>query len=307
MELRINSTHPAIIRNEDKTLVSIQVDEYYACTCSDDSRAYAVQDGIECDCLNGGKCNDPSDPSKCTCLDSINYGPKCELLTARMAEGFSWFPALGSCESSTLSISFESSQPEGILLYNGPIVAKPYLEYPKDFVYIYYDSTPQVVAYIELGSGTMKLAVPIANMSKEAKDRKTAVLDWNNEGITLSVKNCGRGGPCMDSHTLVGRSPDYIFNTGNPLQLGGMAQMPSFKTLASSYGWTETPESKAYFTGCFSNLQFNDHLYDLNATDYFKNFQGTCQDLKIMAVVQLGAESIVIILVSLLLLLREYT
>ncbi|XP_047738594.1 DE-cadherin [Hyalella azteca] len=300
MELRINSTHPAVFGSGNSTVVSIQVDEYYACTCSGDHHFHGEDDGDLCECLNGGKCLSSSNPTACTCPDKVNYGPKCELLSARMNKGFSWFSPLDTCERSSLSLSFESSEEAGILLYNGPIVAKPYFEYPKDFVYIYFDNTPKVVAYLELGTGTMVLSVPFSQVQDV---RVTVVLEWGNGGVTLTVRNCSATDPCEDSKPLLGDSPSFLFNTGGPLQLGGMASMPSFATLAQSYGWSVTPKSMPYFTGCLSSLQFNDQFYDLNATDYFANFHPTCAEVKMEAVVQLGAESIVIIIVSLLLLL----
>lgn len=317
MNIRINTTLPEVIISEDATLVGIQMEEYYSCTCYDSEyhhssvissnslNAFNNVD-ISCGCLNGGVCSDVSDASVCSCPNNNNYyGPKCELLEARIVQGYSWFKHLDTCEDSTLSVSFSSDEPQGMLLYNGPILAKPYAQYPKDFVYMILDGN-HLTCYLELGSGTMELSVEI-----EQNNGRTmiATLSWNSQKVNLEVNNCGnytssyRSNICRNSTPLIGNS--FLFNTGGPLQLGGMAAMPSLNTLAQSYDWTLTPKSVPYFSGCFSRLQFNDYIYDMNSTDYYKNFYRTCSAVSPLPIVQLGAESIIIIVASLALLLRE--
>ena len=321
LSLRINSTHPDIIKNGEATVVGIQVQEYYACTCLDSEYHHSsLVSGLisnvakklsTCNCLNGGTCSVETDSTVCTCPDNINYGPKCELLTARSVHGYSWFEGLQRCEDSTLSVSFESDESQGVLLYNGPIQARPYPDYPRDFVYMLIDNT-ELISYLELGSGTMVLSVTI---SENIVGPMTASLSWDSQNVYLEVTNCGnntgsyRNNICRTSSPLKGSadSRKFLFNTGGPLQLGGMSAMPSFTTLAQSYGWSTVPRAVPYFSGCFSRLQFNDRIYDMNSTDFYKNFYRTCNNVLVSPIVQLGAESIIIICVSLLLLLCEYS
>ena len=314
MTLKINSTHPEVIRNEDATLVGVAVEEYYACTCYNYQPTPVHND--PCPCLNGGVCNDPANPTACTCPDSINYGPNCELLTARFnsVDGYAWFQPMDTCEQSTLSVSFETDfSLDGVLIYNGPIVRRPFKEYPKDFVYLYIKSR-KVVAYVELGTGTMVLSVPI-DQSVEI-DTMTAFLSWDRQSVGLKVENCmgsNSTGPlpaiCISSVNLIGTSPSFLFNSGSPLQLGGTSPMPSFSSLATSYGWSQLPEETDGFRGCVKKVQFNDHIYDMNSTDYFSEgyYHRTCDNIIVGAIVKLGSESIAIIVTSLFILLSKST
>lgn len=59
---------------------------------------------------------------RCQCPAGYN-GPRCQQ-TARSfrGNGWAWYPALEMCDNSHLSFEFITKKPDGLLLYNGPIV-----------------------------------------------------------------------------------------------------------------------------------------------------------------------------------------
>lgn len=60
--------------------------------------------------------------ARCQCPAGYN-GPRCQQ-TARSfrGNGWAWYPALEMCDNSHLSFEFITKKPDGLLLYNGPIV-----------------------------------------------------------------------------------------------------------------------------------------------------------------------------------------
>lgn len=302
--MRPNLTAPLVIASETTTLVGVDIADDYTCDCGALEPLPSVCfDGF---CYNGGTCSVVNNTLTCDCLDDSNYGPRCELMTARFERGFAWFEPPPVCESPSLSMSFETNAGEGVLLYAGPIVTSPWEEYPRDFVYVFLNNWV-LEAYLELGSGTVNVSVRI--------ERNTArsfqfLLSWDKQEVTFEVPDCGINGteeapdPCSASVRLPGmpRKQSHLLNIQGPLQIGGLASMISFRRLSASYGWTLTPPSVYPFSGCVLELRHNDFLFDLNSTDYSKKTFQPCDAPRTSRVV-LGQHSVIIILASLLCLL----
>lgn len=61
--------------------------------------------------------------SSCKCLPGYT-GPRCQATTRSFrGNGWAWLPPLQVCEKSHLSVEFATRKGDGLLLYNGPIVA----------------------------------------------------------------------------------------------------------------------------------------------------------------------------------------
>ena len=316
LELRPNTAAPLVVKSETSTVVGVHVNETHYCRCGRlDPDPEECPHESENFCLNGGVCEKINGSLTCLCPDSTNYGPRCELITARMEDGYSWFSPLMACDSPNLTVTFQTESESGLILYNGPIVRRPMFSslslYPKDYLYIILDNW-FIKVFIDLGSGTTELKVPLIG---EFSRVYTLHLTWDHNTLVLEVPNCGINStiddePCKKSTNLVSSLTSrrsYILNVGGPLQLGGISSMASFAELSESYNWNFVPPTvDRYFYGCFSKVQYNDIIYDMNSTDYYKSFGKTCDAAIKKPIVRLGSDSIVIIVVCLLVLIGKY-
>ncbi|XP_042222994.1 neural-cadherin-like isoform X2 [Homarus americanus] len=297
--LRPNITSPLVIGSDTTTMVGVDITEEYTCDCGALEPPPSVcYSGF---CYNGGDCIEVNNTLTCKCPDD-NYGPRCELKSARFERGYAWYEPLKVCENATLFMSFDTKESTGLLLYSGPTVLKPWSNYPRDFLYVFLENWI-LHAYIDLGTGTIKMDIPIEQKADRSFDY---TISWNDRDIKFEVVNC-LGNTTTDSSTTCKKSvplaglnvPSHLLNVGAPLQVGGVTAMKPFSELAGSYGWTLTPPIVDPFYGCVLELRHNDYLYDLNSTDYDKNTYKPC-DAPSPARVIVGKESIVIIVVSLL-------
>lgn len=305
--MRPNLTSPLVVSSDTVTIVGVDITDDYACDCGALEPLPSVCfSGF---CFNGGTCSVSNNTLTCDCLDGNNYGPRCELLTARFERGFAWYEPLTVCEHSSLSVTFETKDESGVLLYTGPTVPTPWPGYPRDFLYVVLHGWV-VETYLDLGTGTINITIPIEpNMDRAFE----YVIMWNKNGVTAEVIDCGINvtlenlEPCKKALPLprLTSSPSHLLNVQGPLQIGGVAAMVSFPQLASSYSWSLTPPAIYPFSGCILELRHNDHLYDLNATDFSKQTFQPCDAPRTSRVV-LGQQSIIIILASLLCLLCKF-
>lgn len=296
--LRPNLTSPLVVASDVTTMVGVDIADDYTCDCGALEPPHTVcHDGF---CLNGGTCVEANQTLACECPDSANYGPRCELTNARFERGYAWYEAPKVCDNSTFSMAFETRDPDGLLLYAGPMLTRPWQDYPKDFIYVVLRNWV-LEAYLDLGTGTVGMKVSLEQNSARSFD---FLLSWTDDGISLEVPNClgnssSSATACRKTTPLPGTSsPSVLLNTPGPLQLGGVAAMPSFEQLAASYEWTIVPPSVLPFFGCVLEVRYNDYLYDLNSTDYTKSTYLPC-NAPTQSRVILGQQSIIIIVVSL--------
>lgn len=296
--LRPNLTSPLVVAADVTTMVGVDIADDYTCDCGALEPPHTVcHEGF---CLNGGTCVEVNQTLTCECPDNVNYGPRCELTNARFERGFAWYESPKICDNSSLSMSFETRDPDGMLLYAGPMMAKPWEDYPKDFIYVVLRDWV-LEAYLDLGAGTVGMKI---NLEKNSGRSFDYILSWTDDGISFEVPNClgnssSSAAACRKTTPLPGTtSPSVLLNTPGPLQLGGVAAQPSFEVLADSYKWTLVPPTVLPFFGCVLEVRYNDYLYDLNATDYTKSTYLPC-NAPTPAKVILGQQSIIIIVVSL--------
>lgn len=309
--IRPNLTAPLLVSGVTATLVGVNIVDDYTCSCGPLEPPPSVC--YSAFCYNGGTCHVKNNTLTCQCTDVINFGPRCELLTARFEDNFAWYEPLTVCERSSLSLTFETHDKTGVLMYTGPTIPSPWTEYPRDFLYIILHDW-MVETFLDFGTGTVNISIPIeANTAKAFQ----YVLTWSESGITVEVVNCGIDiyrdpslESCRKTVPLAGfssssSSSSHLLNAQGPVQVGGIASMVSFHELADSYGWSLTPPSIPSFSGCVLGLRHNDRFYDLNATDFSKSAIQPCDAPRTSRVV-LDQYSIIIIIASLLSLLRKY-
>lgn len=304
--LRPNLTSPLVVAGETTTMVGVDVTEEYTCDCGalepPPSECYS---GF---CLNGGECRKVNNTLTCKCPVEKDYGPRCELKSARFERGYAWYEPLKVCENASLFMSFDTKEGNGLLLYSGPTVLRPWSDYPRDFIYVFLMNW-DIQIYMDLGTGTIRMSIPVEQNKLRTFDYS---ISWDDRGVTFEVFNClgnstTESSPaCKRSVPLPGlTSPSHLLNVEAPMQLGGVAAMVSFQDLAASHDWTLVPPTVDPFIGCVLELRHNDYLYDLNSTDYDKSTYKPCDAPKPARVI-MGKQSIVIIVVSLLCLICKY-
>lgn len=298
--LRPNLTSPLVVAGDTTTMVGVDITEEYTCDCGAleplPSECYS---GF---CLNGGECYKANNSLACKCPVEEDYGPRCELKSERFEGGYAWYEPLKVCENASLFMSFDTREGDGLLLYSGPTVPRPWNDYPRDFIYVFLKDWV-LQTYMDMGTGTVNMAIPIEHNKVRAFDY---TITWDDRGVTFEVLNCLGNSTaenlptCKRTVPLAGfKSPSHLLNVEGPMQLGGTAAMANFKVLATSHDWTLTPPTVKPFLGCVLEFRHNDYLYDLNATDYDKSTFRPCDALGPSRVI-MGKQSIVIIVVSLL-------
>ncbi|CAL4169363.1 unnamed protein product, partial [Meganyctiphanes norvegica] len=302
----VNLTKPHVMKSETSTIVGVKPEDVYECHCGALDNIPQVCNNDYC--LNGGTCNQVNGNLTCTCVDDWNYGPRCELMTARFKEGYAWYRSFDVCENPTINMSFNTNRGNGILFYNGPTILSPWDNYPKDFLYVFLENW-ELTLYLELGSGTVRLAIPIEQSTVR---NFIFTISWNHEMLEFEVENCETtkatesSDSCKKKISLPGFEGNIkpLLNVQSPLQVGGVIPSLNFNQLSNSYGWSHTPEMpKEKFEGCIQKIKFNKYLYDMNSTDYFDEYYPTCSDPINEKVVTGGSSLLIIIVCSLLLLL----
>ncbi len=104
-------------------------------------------------------------------------------------KGWAWYPPLELCEESHLSVEFMTRKPDGVLLYNGPIVPPEKDEVLiSDFIALELArSHPRLL--IDFGSGTLELKVQTKNGLDDGGWHRVDVF-WTREDVRMVVDFC---------------------------------------------------------------------------------------------------------------------
>lgn len=145
------------------------------CTCEarniEDEAATCKQNA----CLNNRKCTLRNAEVVCNCPNGLN-GPRCQTVSRSFNEsGYAWLPSLSTCNTSHISLQFVTTQPSGLLLYNGPMIPIRKLGIDlSDFIAVELVNGKPILL-LDMGSGSMKIAV----------DTKTNLNDGNLHQIDV--------------------------------------------------------------------------------------------------------------------------
>ena len=189
---------------------------------------------------------------RCECPAAYT-GFNCELNTLTFdGDGYAWFDSIPLCSDTTISLQFSTTEPDGLLFYNGPLTNQP-------------DRADYIV--LELYDGALKLSSDFGNGFQTAqlsKDPSHPLNDgnWHTVDITieedlikLQVDMCENSFIKEDSTVS---SQDYYacflvqylkgrkLDVTTPLQVGGVSD-PS--VLPSNLGGT-------FYEGCQQSLLY---------------------------------------------------
>ncbi|XP_006823457.1 neural-cadherin-like [Saccoglossus kowalevskii] len=223
-------------------------------------------------CYNGGTCYDTPSGYSCECSPQFE-GPNCEETAISISSGgFAWFETLAQCEQTRTSVEFLTERPNGVLLYNGPIMKMP-ADYPDDFMAIVLvDGLPKL--YLNLGSGTMTLEIP---GSPRLNDKKWHLLEVvrASQYVEFIVDHCQSATRSEDASSTssdedscktTGRTPNNhkFLNVNTPLQVGGLDRSSDFSY--DHFDYFDLPALRSVspdFDGCIKNIIQDGKVYDL--------------------------------------------
>ena len=277
-------SHIPYMVNANKTaLVGVRVEVVPECICG--ARNFAKPESCQTHvCYNGGRCLEGRWGVRCQCPRGFE-GPRCQQTTRSFwGKGWAWYPPLELCEDSHLSVEFLTRKPDGVLLYNGPIVPPEREEMLiSDFISLELNNAnPRLL--IDFGSGTLELKIQTKNGLDDGDWHRIDIF-WDREEVRMVVDFCssakvveledGTATEFNDKACQVsGKVPPFneFLNVNTPLQIGGMAAEQFEPT---QYRWSYTPVGKP-FDGCIRNIVHNSKLYDLADPGLFRNSKPGC-------------------------------
>nr|CAD7600003.1 unnamed protein product [Timema genevievae] len=206
------SNSPYLVDGNTTSLVGVRVDVMAECTCG--ARNFTE--------------------SECSCPSGYN-GAQCQQTTRSFrGDGWAWYPPLEVCDDNHLSLEFISSNTDGMLLYNGPIV-QPEMDQRivSDFISIELEKGfPRLL--MDFGSGTLELIVETKTSLNDGEWHRIDVF-WGTEDVRLVSDFCQSadvvdkedGSPPEFDDTscqVHGTMPPFneYLNVNTPLQIGGL-------------------------------------------------------------------------------------
>ncbi|XP_067623205.1 neural-cadherin isoform X2 [Eurosta solidaginis] len=278
------SSLPYMVNANKTALVGVRVDTLAECTCG--ARNFSKPESCRnTPCYNGGRCVDTRFGPHCSCPAGYN-GPRCQQTTRSFrGNGWAWYPPLEMCDESHLSLEFITRKPDGLFIYNGPIVPPEREEMIiTDYIALELErGYPRLL--IDFGSGTLELRVKTKKSLDDGEWHRIDVF-WDTENVRMVLDFCKSADisemedgtpPEFDDMSCQARGQippfnEYL-NVNGPLQVGGIYRDLFDPAL---YFWHYAPGAKA-FDGCIRNLVFNSKLYDLAHPGLSRNSVTGCQ------------------------------
>ncbi|KRG03485.1 uncharacterized protein Dmoj_GI22312, isoform C [Drosophila mojavensis] len=274
---------PYMVNANKTALVGVRVDTLADCTCG--ARNFSKPESCRSTpCHNGGRCVDTRFGPHCSC--PVGYtGPRCQQTTRSFrGNGWAWYPPLEMCDQSHLSLEFITRKPDGLIIYNGPIVPPERDEMLiSDFIALELErGYPRLL--IDFGSGTLELRVKTKKTLDDGEWHRIDLF-WDTEDVRMVVDFCKSaeisemedGTPPEFDDTSCqarGQIPPFneYLNVNAPLQVGGLYREQFEQSL---YFWHYMPTAKG-FDGCIRNLVHNSKLYDLAHPGLSRNSVAGC-------------------------------
>uniref|UniRef100_A0A915Q454 Uncharacterized protein n=1 Tax=Setaria digitata TaxID=48799 RepID=A0A915Q454_9BILA len=228
-------------------------------------------------CLNSGVCHNTYPGFFCECRNNALKGLRCQGTTRSFdGQGFAWFKPVPACTSLNISLQFLTRQPDGLLLYNGPMGDNNTFgqaDY-KDYVVIRLVGG-RIQADL-MFNGVVANPVQISG-SDALNDGKWHIVTLYQDGklIELVIDNCYTVMPIEAANKIIGiddsscrrvkvtADDDERLNVVAPLQVGGVAPLSG----NDRYPGVVTAFAM-HFEGCMRDLVVNNEVYDLGVPDY---------------------------------------
>lgn len=254
---------PGLVNTNQTSFVGLNTSFVQKCICPSSSNllAPAVPTCEAYACYNSGTCVVNGTNIICICPVGFD-GPRCQKTKISFSGGqsFLYLKPLESCETSRLSLDFQTTASDGLLLFNGPMTAADSAFV--DFVAIQIRNG-RLELRINLGDGNLLL--PSTNVFLPINDGRWHTVEVFHEGLVIRMvlDYCSKASydETLQNYTMnrtqcevSGAVPreKFLLNVVTPLQLGGRSDASFNNDLI-----------KTSFSGCIRNLQHNGELYDL--------------------------------------------
>lgn len=266
------SINPHVVNTNKSSLVGISASEHAECSCRS-IQHFKKSLNNPCDdknyCLNGGICSRDSAVFKCKCPPGFD-GPRCQrtLYNFNSSGGYAWLPSIPQCQNFILSLEFVTTNPKGLLFYNGPIITdkeekpKTYRRSQDDYIALQLNNG-KLQFTIKHGMNIKEKVVTIDNFNKTLNDGRWHRIDIFKTGYKyrLTIDRCvdegiskqGMFQGCESEIILEIHDIFININRNYPLQVGGIYDRQALPT---------NFDYKGYFVGCMRNMQFNGEYFD---------------------------------------------
>ncbi|KAM6977861.1 LOW QUALITY PROTEIN: neural-cadherin [Aplochiton taeniatus] len=271
---------PTVLDCGTLSLVSVTVESAAVCVCAGREHTHQPCNAYPRNpCFNGGVCFDTQNGYRCKCQAQYE-GPECQQTKHSFhGNGYAWFPPLTPCFESHVALEFITEEPDGLLLYSGPLAQLlPWDQ--EDFMAMeLIGGTPTLK--INHGSGTLVLQLPgnvnvadrrwhrldVRSNSKEVRftlDRCAGAMVTEMEGVGTWLTR-----EDQTSCEVIGVTPntDRHLNRSQVLQLGGVNE---------NLPYVYPQLQHKHYTGCIRNLLVDSKLYDLGSPAESKSSSPGC-------------------------------
>jgi len=267
-KVEIDAKQPYVINANQTSFIGLNLRTVAQCACETDTE---IQQERQRElykthqyCLNGGYPIRDNHQLKCQCPEYSLYngGDRCQLTSISFdGNGYGWYKPLTSCDQWMLSIEFLTQNSNGSILYNGPLSKQNQSE---DFFALQLFNG-RLVIDLNFGSGqTIRRHLKNGTNLADGKWHTVEIrqISTINHTLEVLIDYCpftSGSKQVAECRFMIEFPEDDVFNTNQPLQLGGIA-LPDHDLRGESLPM----EYIGNFKGCLRNLRFADELYDLH-------------------------------------------
>ncbi|KRX36048.1 Cadherin-related hmr-1 [Trichinella murrelli] len=217
-------------------------------------------------------------PLNCECR-GLYKGPRCAgHVRSFRGLGWAWFEPVQTCQKWNISLEFITQNSNGIILYNGPMLARRHdvrEMFVKDFLYIAV-VRGQLVVNVDFGGMPMSVTSTLDDWKVDDGRWHTLELFASGKEVRVILDKCRRGNRRQhfdwnrcELKQVVQLDNDQL-NSIYPLQLGGIAPVHSGIAFRDFFNTTDG------FDGCIRNVYLNGKILDLANPLRFDNSEMGC-------------------------------
>ncbi|KRY66373.1 Cadherin-related hmr-1, partial [Trichinella pseudospiralis] len=273
--LLVVGSRPIVVNGNETVIAGVNITAQRHCTCP------IVPLPSHCtlqSCYNDAICHDTGVDFFCECRGPYK-GPRCAgHVRSFRGFGWAWFEPVQTCQKWNISLEFITQNSNGIILYNGPMLARrPDVRemFVKDFLYIAV-VRGQLVVNVDFGGMPMSVTSILEDWKVDDGRWHTLELFASGKEVRVILDKCRRGNRRQrfdwnrcELKQVVQLDNDQL-NSIYPLQLGGIAPVHAGVAFREFLNTTDG------FDGCLRNVHLNGKILDLANPLRFDNSEMGC-------------------------------
>ncbi|KRX24151.1 Neural-cadherin, partial [Trichinella nelsoni] len=266
---------PLVVNGNETVIAGVNITAQRQCTCPiRPLPSHCTEDT----CYNDAICHDTGVDFFCECR-GLYKGPRCAgHVRSFRGLGWAWFEPVQTCQKWNISLEFITQNSNGIILYNGPMLARRHdvrEMFVKDFLYIAV-VRGQLVVNVDFGGMPMSVTSTLDDWKVDDGRWHTLELFASGKEVRVILDKCRRGNRRQhfdwnrcELKQVVQLDNDQL-NSIYPLQLGGIAPVHSGIAFRDFFNTTDG------FDGCLRNVYLNGKILDLANPLRFDNSEMGC-------------------------------